>query len=193
MWIKESIGKKLKVFKDNQKCFPETEEVVSGVLKPKLVHPVKHRKKLTDEAKEITGDPIDDTRFLTYSKRVLGCFANLDLFPEIDVDDALASLAIISDGKTKRKFYTSKLFSSLVLRHTILVIDGWAVPASSFYLFELIKPGSMNIKKVALVLIPFIILTSAFVIVPSLSLFEYYWLFIIFYGIATVGLLFCLV
>ena len=114
--IKESHVKKLKVLKENQKGVPEAEEVVSGTLKPKLIHPVKHRKKLTDEAKEITGDPIDDTRFLTYSKRVLGCFANLDLFPEIDVDDALASLAIISEGKMKRKFYTSKLFSSLTLQ-----------------------------------------------------------------------------
>lgn len=59
-------------------------------------------------------DPTDDSRFATYSKRVLGCFANLDLFPEIDIDDALESLDIISEGRLKRKFFASHLFSSLI-------------------------------------------------------------------------------
>ena len=83
-------------------------------------------------------------------------------------------------------FFDVNLSSNLLLNHTILVIDGWAVPASSFYLFELIKPGSMNIKKVSIVLIPFMVLTSAFFISPSLSLFEYYWIFIILYALGTI-------
>lgn len=125
--------------------------------------------------------------FLTASIRILAHKNRNRLFTILGVILAFWALLLLKD-----LFFNVHQSESLLLRHTILVIDGWAVPASSFYLFELIKPGSMNIKKVALVLIPFIILTSAFVIVPSLALFEYYWLFIILYGIATVGVLFSL-
>lgn len=84
------------------------------MAKPAIVHKVKHKKKLTDEAKAIASNPTDDPRFTIYTKRVLGCFANLDLFPEIDIDDALESLNIISEGRMKRKFFASNLFASLV-------------------------------------------------------------------------------
>jgi hypothetical protein len=72
----------------------------------------KPRKKLTDEAKELTAN-FDETRFGTYSRRILGCFSNIDLVPEIDLDEALASLAIICDGKSQVRFYASPLFESL--------------------------------------------------------------------------------
>ena len=55
----------------------------------------------------------DNEKFEIYSKRVLGCFENIDLFPDIDIEDALASLRIISEGKSKKRFFASQLFTTL--------------------------------------------------------------------------------
>jgi len=49
-----------------------------------------------------------------YTKRVLGCINNSDLFPEKDIEDALESLNILSKDKMKLRFFASSLFSSLV-------------------------------------------------------------------------------
>ena len=122
--------------------------------------------------------------FASVSIRILSHKNINRLFTILGVILAFWSILIFKD-----LFFSIHQAKSILLRHTLLVVDGWAVPASSFYLFELVKPGSMNIKKVAMVLIPFIVFTSAFFISPSLSLFKYYWLFIILYGIGTIAAL----
>jgi len=66
------------------------------------------------QKKAILSSDLDENRFATYSKRILGCFANLDLMPEPDIEDALESLNLMADGKIKRTFYGSTLFASLV-------------------------------------------------------------------------------
>ncbi len=42
-----------------------------------------------------------------------GCFANLDLLPEADIEDAMDSLAIIRDSKVRLRLYASSLFATI--------------------------------------------------------------------------------
>ena len=42
-----------------------------------------------------------------------GCFANLDLLPEPDIEDAMDSLAIIRDSKARLRLYASSLFATI--------------------------------------------------------------------------------
>ena len=97
----------------------------------------------------------------------------------------LMILSFLTILNFKDLFFNVSELENELLSHTLLIIDGWAVPVCTFYLFELTKPGCINLKKVLLVLIPFIAFTSAFFIDPSIKLYQYYWIFIIIYGIGT--------
>ena len=99
----------------------------------------------------------------------------------------LMILSFLTILNFKDLFFNVSELENELLSHTLLIIDGWAVPVCTFYLFELTKPGCINLKKVLLVLIPFIAFTSAFFIDPSIKLYQYYWIFIIIYGIGKIG------
>ena len=65
--------------------------------------------------------------FLTASIRILAHKNRNRLFTILGVILAFWALLLLKD-----LFFNVHQSESLLLRHTILVIDGWAVPASSF-------------------------------------------------------------
>ena len=70
------------------------------------------KKKLSDEAK-VLSETDHPEQFAIYARRMAGCFGNLDLMPEPDIDDALNSLSIIMASKNRTKLYLSPLFGAL--------------------------------------------------------------------------------
>jgi len=76
------------------------------------------RKKLSDEAKALS-EMDHPEQFSIYARRMVGCFGNLDLVPEPDIDDALQSLQILMASKNKGRLYVSPLFNVL----TKLAVD----------------------------------------------------------------------
>lgn len=51
--------------------------------------------------------------FSTYYQRISACFNNLDLMPEPDIDNAVASIQLLLTSKTRGKIPLSPLLSIL--------------------------------------------------------------------------------
>jgi len=49
-----------------------------------------------------------------YTRRIAGCFGNLDLLPEPDIEDALNSLSIIINSKVRNRLFISPVFNVLM-------------------------------------------------------------------------------
>lgn len=79
-------------------------------------------------------------------------------------------------------------YSSLVqidyLRHLSHSFDTWLIPAYAFYLLEVIKPGWVNLKRILLVLLPFLILTSLFAIYENVLIYNLMTVYAITFSLA---------
>ncbi len=72
------------------------------------------------------------------------------------------------------------------IKQSIFVIDGWLALASSFFLFELTRPGWFNFKRCIICTLSFILFTAIYFIWPSYTSFIIYWVFISIYAITSV-------
>lgn len=68
----------------------------------------------------------------------------------------------------------------------LLLIDGWAVPACSFYLLELTAPGWLNCKRMITLWSPYFIFTVVYYITPNPLILYFYWVFITIYAIVII-------
>ncbi|WP_294590873.1 helix-turn-helix domain-containing protein [uncultured Bacteroides sp.] len=65
---------------------------------------------------------------------------------------------------------------------TIFFLDGWTAVSYAVLLFELSIPGWANWKKVAQLLVPFLLFTIIHLVAPSQTLNLVYWIFLLVFG-----------
>lgn len=76
--------------------------------------------------------------------------------------------------------YQDEKFS--YFNNILFFIDSWAVPACSFYLLEQTSPGWINLKRIVVLLSPFLSMTILYLITAWPFLFYIYILFILLYS-----------
>ena len=72
------------------------------------------------------------------------------------------------------------------LANLMLSIDGWAVPACSFYLLELTAPGWLTIKRMFLLWFPSFLFTVVYSLIPLPALLVCYWILVSIYSISII-------
>lgn len=75
--------------------------------------PVVPKKKLSDEARVLVANE-DAKRFGVYVKRIAGCFSNVDLMSEPDIEDALGSLGVLLGERARVSGLLAPLFAVIV-------------------------------------------------------------------------------
>lgn len=84
--------------------------------------------------------------------------------------------------------YIPIYYSSLVqidyLRHLSHSFDIWLIPAFALYLLEVIKPGWVNLKRILLVLLPFLILTLLYTVFENLQIYNLITIYAITFSLA---------
>lgn len=68
----------------------------------------------------------------------------------------------------------------------LLLVDGWAVPACSFYLLELTAPGWLNRQRMIALWTPYLLFTITYYIIPDSLVLNIYWAFVSLYAIGVV-------
>jgi len=96
--------------------------------------PILPKKKLSDEVKVLISSE-DSKRCSVYLRRIEGCFNNLDIVSEPDIEDALSSINILLGNRIKVSSLLTPLFSVIAkvvldfkkeiaskLRHSLVII-----------------------------------------------------------------------
>ncbi len=76
-------------------------------------------------------------------------------------------------------YYTSLIHTDY-LRQLSQCFDTWLIAAYTFYLLEIIKPGWVNLKRILLTLLPFVVLTVLFALCKKIEIYK----LMTFYAIA---------
>lgn len=82
--------------------------------------------------------------------------------------------------------YAFQAFHTDEMLNLIVFLDGWSAVSYAVLLFELVSPGWVTLKRMAVLLLPFLCFTALYTVFPSDTLQQIYWGFLILFGLTII-------